>query len=30
MKLLIMRSCSASSHFLPLRSQYSPQHPVLT
>jgi hypothetical protein len=30
MKLLIMQSCSASCHFLPLRSIYSPQyHPVL-
>jgi hypothetical protein len=29
MKLLIMQSSSASCHFLPLRSKYSPQHPVL-
>jgi hypothetical protein len=29
MKLLIMQSSSASHHFLPLRSKYSPQHPVL-
>jgi len=27
-KLLIMQSSSASYHFLPLRSKYSPQHPV--
>jgi hypothetical protein len=29
MKLLIMQSSPASCHFLPLRSKYSPQHPVL-
>jgi hypothetical protein len=29
MTLLIMQSSSASRHFLPLRSIYSPQHPVL-
>jgi hypothetical protein len=29
MKLLIMQSPSASCHFLPHRSKYSPQHPVL-
>jgi hypothetical protein len=29
MKLLIMQSSPASRHFLPLRSKYSPQHPVL-
>jgi hypothetical protein len=29
MKLLIMQSSLASRHFLPLRSKYSPQHPVL-
>jgi len=28
-KLLIMQSSPASRHFLPLRSKYSPQHPVL-
>jgi hypothetical protein len=28
-KLLIMQSSSASRHFLPLRSNYSRQHPVL-
>jgi len=27
MKLLIMRCSLNSSHFLPLRSKYSPQHP---
>jgi hypothetical protein len=30
MKLLIMQSSPASHRFLPLRSKYSPQHPVLT
>jgi len=29
MKFLIMQSSPASYHFLPLRSKYSPQHPVL-
>jgi len=29
MKLLIMQSPPASHHFLPLRSKYSPQRPVL-
>jgi hypothetical protein len=29
MKLLIMQSSPASCHFLPLRSKYSPQCPVL-
>jgi hypothetical protein len=29
MKLLIMKFSSVSYHFLPLRSKYSPQHPVL-
>jgi hypothetical protein len=29
MKLLIVQSSSASCHFLPLRSKYFPQHPVL-
>jgi len=29
MKLLIMQSPPASCHFLPRRSKYSPQHPVL-
>jgi hypothetical protein len=29
LKLLIMQSSPASRHFLPLRSKYSPQHPVL-
>jgi len=29
MKLLIMQSSPASCHFLPLRSKYSPQYPVL-
>jgi hypothetical protein len=29
MKLLIMQSSLASRHFLPLRSKYFPQHPVL-
>jgi hypothetical protein len=28
-KLFIMQSSSASWHFLPLGSKYSPQHPVL-
>jgi hypothetical protein len=28
-KLLITQSSPASRHFLPLRSKYSPQHPVL-
>jgi hypothetical protein len=27
MKFLIMQPSLASSHFLPLRSKYSPQHP---
>jgi len=29
MKLLISQSSQTSLHFLPLRSKYSPQHPVL-
>jgi len=29
MKFLIMQSSPASHHFLPLRSEYSAQHPVL-
>jgi len=29
MKLLITQSSPISRHFLPLRSKYSPQHPVL-
>jgi len=29
MKLLIIQSFPASRHFLPLRSEYSPQHTVL-
>jgi hypothetical protein len=29
MKLLMMQSSPASLHFPPLRSKYSPQHPVL-
>jgi hypothetical protein len=29
MKLLVMQSPPASHHFLPLRSKYPPQHPVL-
>jgi hypothetical protein len=29
MKFLIMQSSPVSRHFLPLRSIYSPQHPVL-
>jgi hypothetical protein len=28
MKLLIMQSSPVSSHFLPLTSKYSPEHPV--
>jgi hypothetical protein len=29
LKLLIMQSSPASCNFLPLRSRYSPHHPVL-
>jgi hypothetical protein len=29
MKLVIMQLSPASYHFIPLRSKYSPQHPVL-
>jgi hypothetical protein len=29
MKLLIMQFSSTPYHFIPLRSKYSPQHPVL-
>jgi hypothetical protein len=29
MKLLIMQSSPVSCYFLPLRSKYAPQHPVL-
>jgi len=29
MKFLIMQSSAATPHFLPLRSIYSPHHPVL-
>jgi hypothetical protein len=29
MKFLIMQSSPASHHFFPLRSRYSPQHPIL-
>jgi hypothetical protein len=29
MKLLIMQFSPLSRHFIPLRSKYSPQHPVL-
>jgi hypothetical protein len=29
MKLLIMQFSAASCHFIPLRSKYSPKHPVL-
>jgi hypothetical protein len=29
MKLLITRFSPSSCHFIPLRSKYSPQHPVL-
>jgi hypothetical protein len=29
MKLLILQFSPTSSHFIPLRSKYSPQHPVL-
>jgi hypothetical protein len=29
MKLLVMQFSPASYHFIPLRSKYSPQHPVL-
>jgi hypothetical protein len=30
MKLLIMQVSPSSCYFLPIRSKYSPQHPVLT
>jgi hypothetical protein len=29
MKLLIMQISPTARHFIPLRSKYSPQHPVL-